>query len=181
MKKHLQAGFTSTELVVVLLVLAILAGALVPRVTSRLSQSRDARRVADIKTVQDAIEQYLADKHAFPKPRANQAAGDWDISNDGDFIPELVQAGYLREAPTDPINDDTYHYRYFVYPQGTAGCDGAGEFYVLGIKTFENADFAGKNPGYFKCSGRDWTTEFAYVTGGNAAFHKPADAASTKK
>ena len=34
----------------------------------------------------------------------------------------------------------------------------------------ETEDFKTKNPGYFKCTGRDWSGEFDYVTGGGASF-----------
>ena len=48
-------GFTLIELVVVVSILAILAGVMVPRVTHHMKSARDARRLADIKTVRTAI------------------------------------------------------------------------------------------------------------------------------
>ena len=47
---------------------------------------------------------------------------------------------------------------------------GQGQYFVLGIRNFETTDFAKHNKGFFKCSGRDWTNEFAYVTGGGATW-----------
>jgi len=164
-----RAGFTLIELVVVILILAVLAGALVPRVTNRLSSARDARRLQDAQAVRDAIEQYFLDKGVYPPAKQNAGFGGWDVSHDGDFVPELVATGYLREAPKDPLNDDTYHYRYYVYPKDSYGCKGTGPFYILGVRTFETQDFKTKNPGYFKCAQRNWSTEFAYVTGGGAS------------
>ncbi len=163
-----RAGFTLIDFVIVLSVLAILAGAMIPRFTTRLAATRDARRLADVEAVRDAIERYYRDKGVYPAPKANAAAGGWDVSDDGDFIPELVERGYLSAVPKDPVNDDTYHYRYFVYAKGQYGCFGATSFFVLGIRNFETADFAARNKGSFKCSGRDWGNEFAYVTGGGA-------------
>ena len=162
-------GFTLIELVVVISILAILSGVLVPRVSNHLKSARDARRLTDIKAVRSAIEQYHADKGSYPPANANSAFGGWDVSNDGDFIRVLRDQGYLDEDAADPINDATFHYRYYVYAKGSYGCAGASDYYVLGIRSFESADFTAKNKGSFECSGRDWTNEFAYVTGGGVA------------
>lgn len=162
-------GFTLIELVVVISILAILAGALIPRVTNRMAQSRDMRRLSDLQAVKAAVDQYYIDKGAYPVAKTNASFGGWDVSQDGDFIPILVQSGYLQDMPKDPLNDATYQYRYYVYPKGTSGCKGNTPFYVLGIRAFETAEVAAANKGYFQCTGRDWSTEFAYVTGGGAS------------
>ena len=161
-------GFTLIELVVVISILAILSGVLVPRVSSHLRAARDARRLADIKAVRAAIEQYYADKGSYPSPNANSSYGGWDVSSDGDFIGVLRDQGYLDADAADPTNDVTYHYRYYVYAKGSYGCVGDSDYYVLGIRSFESPEFAATNRGYFECSGRNWTNEFAYVTGGGA-------------
>ncbi len=161
-----QHGFTLIELVIVISILAILSGVLVPRVTSHLEASRDARRLADIKAVRSAIEQYHMDKGVYPEAGANSSYGGWDVSNDGDFIRVLAEQGYLDGDAVDPINDSSFHYRYYVYSRGSYGCAGDSDYYVLGIRSFENDDFAARNKGFFRCTGRNWNDEFAYVTGG---------------
>jgi type II secretion system protein G len=168
MLKNVRRGFTLIELVVVISILAILSGVLVPRVTNHMKSARDARRLADIKTIRTAIEQYHADKGSYPAPNANSSFGGWDVSSDGDFIRVLRESGYLEEDAVDPINDSTFHYRYYIYSQGAYGCVGNSSFYILGIRNFESSDFAAKNKGFFQCSGRNWNNEFAYVTGGGA-------------
>jgi general secretion pathway protein G len=169
MQRTARRGFTLIELVVILSILAILSGVLVPRVGSHLRSSRDARRLADIQAIREAVEQYHLDRGAFPPANTNSAFGGWDVSNDGDFIQVLCDYGYLEETPRDPINDETYQYRYYVYPPGSYGCRGSGSFYVLGIRTFESVGFAAKNKGSFACDERDWSLEFAFVTGGASA------------
>lgn len=159
-------AFTLIELVVVISILAILSGVLVPRVTSHLKSARDARRLADLKAVRTAIEQYRLDRGVYPPANASSTNGGWDVSFDGDFIPVLTEEGYLDEDALDPLNDSTFHYRYYVYARSSYGCVGTQDFYVLGIRNFESSDFAAKNKGFFSCSGRDWNEEFAYVTGG---------------
>lgn len=162
-----QRAFSLVELVVLIAVLAVLAGILIPKVGDRLATSRDVRRMADIRAIQEAIELYHDEQGEYPEASRNPSHGGWDVSNDGDFIPALVEAEYLAEMPADPLNDLSHHYRYYVYDQGAYGCVGAGTYYVLGIRNFETPAGA-KESGEFRCVGRDWRDEFAYVTGGGA-------------
>lgn len=165
-----QSAFTLIELVIVVSILAILAGVMIPRVSKRMAKSRDARRIADVRAVQAAIDSFHADTGKYPKPTKNSKFGNWDVSHDQNFIRELVDKGYLTEEASDPINDNDYHYRYYLYDQGSYGCEGSSSFYVLGIRKFETNEFTDQNRGFFKCTGRDWGTTFAYVTGGGATF-----------
>ncbi|HED66321.1 MAG TPA: prepilin-type N-terminal cleavage/methylation domain-containing protein [Planctomycetes bacterium] len=162
-------GFSLIELVVVISLLAILSGVIVPRVSNHVQMSRDARRLADIQRVRNAIEQYHMDKGEYPTPNPSPAFGGWDVSNDGGFIDVLTEEGYLEEMPEDPLNTPTYHYRYFVYEPGTYACEGKGEYYVLGIRNFESPEFAREHRGFFRCADRNWGEEFAFVTGPGAS------------
>ncbi|MEO6711432.1 MAG: hypothetical protein ABIP42_17755 [Planctomycetota bacterium] len=159
-------AFALSELIVVVLILAILAGVLVPRVTDRMAVSRDAKRLSDVCVVRDAIDQYFLDKGAYPPATVSEPGKGYDVSTDGDFIPELVRTGYLRGPVKDPINDATCYYGYNVFSEGSNGCRGKSKYYVLGIKRFETAGFAAAHPGYFKCAQKDWSEDFEYVTGG---------------
>lgn len=164
-----RAGFSLLELIAVLAILALLSGVMVPALGQRMAISRDARRLHDLRTVRDAVEQYRLDRGVWPAADPNTVAGGWDASYDGAFLPALVAEGYLAETVHDPIDDASFHYRYHVYSRGSFGCVGPDDFYVLGIRRFETAEFAAQNPGAFECSGRDWGLEFAYVTGGGAS------------
>ena len=168
-RPHKQAGFTLIELVVVVSILSILAGAITPMMQKQLLKARDARRITDIQAVCEAIDNYYADTGTWPAANANPSFGGWDVSHDGNFIGELRAEGYLLEDVRDPTNDATFHYRYYVYNQGSFNCQGETSFYVIGIRNFETEDYENKNVGYFQCSGRNWGDEFAYVTGGGAS------------
>lgn len=163
-------AFTLIELVVVVAVLAVLAGVLVPRFSDHMAASRDAGRLRDAEMIRSAVEQYRMDKGAYPLASQNEAYGGWDVSHDGSFLHTLVEHGYLSDDPGDPINDENFHYRYFLYPEGSYECMGTGEFFVLGIRNFESMEFVDKHNGYFRCANRDWGAEFAFVTGGGVSF-----------
>jgi len=161
-----QHGFSLVELLVVISILVVLSGVLVPRVSTHMRHARDERRIADVQHIRRAIEQFQLDRGEFPRPNPNSSYGSWDVSHDGNFIRELRKHGYLDEEAGDPVNNTRFHYRYFVYEEGEYGCEGEGPFYVLGITEFEDPGFAAKHRGFFRCAGRNWSNEFAYVTGG---------------
>ena len=163
-----RAGFTLMELIIVISILSILAGSIAPTMQKQVLKARDARRVTDIQAVCKAIDNFYADKGTWPAANQNPGVGGWDVSYDGNFISELREEGYLQADVTDPTNDSTYHYRYYVYNQGSYSCQGETSFYVIGIRNFETDAFSDQHVGYFQCSGRNWGDEFDYVTGGGA-------------
>ncbi len=81
-----QAGFTLVELMVVMLIIAILMAVAVPSYISAIKSAREAALRQDLHTMRDAIEQYTEDKQAAPQA-----------------LDDLVQAGYLRSLPIDPM------------------------------------------------------------------------------
>lgn len=178
--KNRRGAFALAELAVVILILAVLAGVLVPRVSDRLATARDARRIADIARLQSAIERYYLDKGAYPPATLAKAGNGYDVSSDNNFIPELLRGGYLREPLQDPVNDAGHYYAYNLFPKGAEGCKGRGAFYVLGIKRFETANFAAEHPGYFKCAQKDWSEEFDYVCGGGTSERSTKAAAAVE-
>ena len=167
---HRPQGFTMIELVVVISILAILSGVIVPRVNSHMKASRDAERLAHVKTLRSTIDQFHMDRGSYPVADSSSTSGGWDVSNDGNFIQVLAESGYITEELVDPINDGRYHYRYYVYESGAYGCSGDRPFFVLGIRHFESHEFANRHRGFFRCPGRNWGNEFAFVTGGGAGF-----------
>lgn len=164
-------GFTLIELVIVMLILSTLAGMALPKVRDYQASARDARRMTDIKVVQEAIEQYFLEKGEYPPHNANSGFGNWDVSQDGDFIPALVNGGYLPSSIDDPSSHLTgFRYQYQRFSPGTGGCVGGLSFYVLGIKNFESEKARAEHVGGFKCVSRDWGTELAFTTGGGASY-----------
>jgi general secretion pathway protein G len=87
------SGFTLVELMVVMLIIAILLAVAVPSYISAIKSAREAALRQDLHTMRDAIEQYTEDKQAAPQS-----------------LDDLVQAGYLRSLPIDPMthSSDTW-------------------------------------------------------------------------
>ena len=69
MKK--QKGFTLIELLVVIAIIGILAAFAMVSLGGARMKARDARRLADIKEIQTALEMYYLDANAYPATMPN--------------------------------------------------------------------------------------------------------------
>lgn len=118
MKKHplkkRQAGFTIIEMLIVVTILAMLAGVLVPVLQEGQQTARDSRRMQDLRTVQSALADYLRAEGTYP-----DTSDAWQNDIDAGYgaagyIPGLVP-NYLSALPRDPDGQyptDTAHYMY---------------------------------------------------------------------
>ena len=68
--KSRRGGFTLIELLVVIAIIGILASIVLASLNSARQKSRDARRIADIKQIQLALELYFEDEKV---PKGNLA------------------------------------------------------------------------------------------------------------
>ncbi|MEK7109482.1 MAG: prepilin-type N-terminal cleavage/methylation domain-containing protein [Patescibacteria group bacterium] len=92
MRRH-SSGFTLIELLVVIAIIGLLATIITASLGSARQKSRDARRVADIKTIQVALENYYNDNLMFPKSIYPTSGV---VPNNG------LSPNYLSVVPTDP-------------------------------------------------------------------------------
>ncbi|MBI5045968.1 MAG: type II secretion system protein [Candidatus Niyogibacteria bacterium] len=93
--KNTKKGFTLIELLVVIAIIGILASVVLASLNSARKKGRDARRVADIKQVQLALELYFDAMKNYP-----QALG-----GTGNLVP-----AYLPAEPKDPLTGASYNY-----------------------------------------------------------------------
>ena len=138
--RRTQSGFTLIEILVVITILAILAGLLVPRVMDRPDQARVVAAKNDIRAIQSAINLYRLDSGVYPsteqgllalvqRPETGNAPRNWK------------QGGYLERMPKDPWGND-YLYLYpgvrgevDIFSLGADGQPG-GEGYAADIGTW---------------------------------------------
>lgn len=64
--KRFKRGFTLIELMVVVLIIAILAALIVPRVIQRQEDAKRAKAIADISELGSSLQQYHLDNDSFP-------------------------------------------------------------------------------------------------------------------
>ena len=85
-----QRGFTLVELMVVMLIIGILASIAVPSYISSIKSAREAVLREDLHVMREAIDSYTMDKDKAP-----------------DSLDDLVQAGYLKSIPKDPMTQSS--------------------------------------------------------------------------
>jgi prepilin-type N-terminal cleavage/methylation domain-containing protein len=100
-----RAGFSLMELIIVLLILVTIAGIALPRLGSATERAYDMRRMADLNTIQKALELYHADNGTYPvvsgwSGDAPSYGGHGYTSTDP-YIPGLIP-DYLEMLPKDP-------------------------------------------------------------------------------
>ncbi len=86
-----QRGFTLLEMMVVVAIIAILAGILIPNFTRARAQAQTAACIGNMKTIATALELYYTDKQSYP-PGA---------SIESSFMANNLN-GYLSSIPRDP-------------------------------------------------------------------------------
>ena len=111
------AGFTIVEMLIVVTILAMLAGILIPVLEDSASSSRDARRAADLKSVSSALEAYKRVNGAYPTTGGSWSVEDGTTADYGatGYISSLVP-DFLPALPNDPdsstnFGTDGYAYR----------------------------------------------------------------------
>ncbi len=108
--RRVAGGFTLIEVLVVVLIIGILAAIVGPRVIGKADDARRTRVVADLKSVETALDLYKLDNGVYPtteqglealvtKPTVGNVPANW---KDG---------GYLPRVPVDPWGQP-YAYAY---------------------------------------------------------------------
>jgi len=82
------SGFTLIEVLIVVTLVVVLASVGLPIYQNSVQRSREAVLREDLFRMNDAIDQYYADKLKYPLS-----------------LQDLVSDGYLRSVPKDPITD----------------------------------------------------------------------------
>ena len=90
---HCSRAFTLLELVIVITIIIVLLLAVAPMYNRSVDAAREATLRADLIEMRKTIDRYTADKGEMPPS-----------------LQSLVEAGYLREIPIDPMTDQADWY-----------------------------------------------------------------------
>lgn len=81
-----EGGFTLIELIIVMTIIGLLASIAIPSFVTTVKKAREAVLKSDLHTLRSAIDSYTVDKEQAPQS-----------------LEDLVQAGYLKSIPNDPM------------------------------------------------------------------------------
>jgi general secretion pathway protein G len=81
-----EGGFTLIELIIVMTIIAILASIAIPSYMGSIKSAKEAVLKEDLHVMRNAIDSYTMDKGKAPQS-----------------LDDLVQTGYLKTIPTDPM------------------------------------------------------------------------------
>lgn len=85
-----EEGFTLLELMIVMIIVGILTAVAVPAYLQSVRKAKEAVTKEDLHAMRSAIDSYTVDKQKAPQQ-----------------LDDLVQAGYLKIMPKDPLTDRT--------------------------------------------------------------------------
>ena len=118
-----EAGFTLIEIMVVVVILAVLATLVVPKIMDRPSQARVVKAKQDIRTIESALNLYKLDNYTLPNTDQGLEALVTKTAIEP-IPPNWKQGGYLPRVPKDPWQRPYL----FLNP----GAHGAFDLYTLG-------------------------------------------------
>ncbi len=97
MTERRESGFTLLELIIVVAIIGILATVAMPALKDVPRRSSEAVLKNNLRTLRDVIDQHYGDKGKYPTS-----------------LEALVEGGYLRKVPNDPITkrNDTWQLVY---------------------------------------------------------------------
>ncbi len=116
----MKKGVTLVELIAVMAVLGLLFSAsyLVMNVYTNKQNARDVKRLSDISTIDEAVNEYLLTNSDYPDLentlRISTVIPEGSISLDnasGSWIAENLSP-FLSRMPIDPLNDSEHFYSY---------------------------------------------------------------------
>jgi general secretion pathway protein G len=85
-----ESGFTLIELMVVMLIIGVLMAIAVPSYIGAIKAAKESVLKEDLHVIRGAIDSYTMDKQKAPQS-----------------LQDLVEAGYLKTIPTDPMTRTT--------------------------------------------------------------------------
>jgi general secretion pathway protein G len=102
-------GFTLIEVLMVVAALAIIAGVVVPQVTTVVDEARNAAMLRDLREFTMAIERYRMDHTGNPPDLVQnqelvQLMGKTDGEGNVGVGPQFIYGPYLPDTPTNALN-----------------------------------------------------------------------------
>lgn len=108
-----RAGFSLIELIVVMLIVAILAGVVAPRIIGRGDDARLARTISDVQTIRKAAELMYADLDRYPDDgQSDRDPGFADVTQVPTALRDRWRGPYLDRWPDENAMGGHFDWEY---------------------------------------------------------------------
>jgi prepilin-type N-terminal cleavage/methylation domain-containing protein len=129
----MKRGFTLIEILVVVAIISILASVVLVGLGPTQQSGRDARRLSDLREVQNALELYFSKCGYYPGPTVSGSCGStpWSQTSKWADLTAAITGSNIgvSTVPNDPSAGHTYYY----------GTPSGGASYILAA-TLENSN-----------------------------------------
>ncbi|MBF0263351.1 MAG: type II secretion system major pseudopilin GspG [Magnetococcales bacterium] len=139
-----QAGFTLIEIMVVVVILAVLATLVAPKIMSRPGEARLVKAKQDILALEAALNLYKLDNHIYPTTDQG-IEGLIKKPTQEPVPPNWREGGYLARPPKDPWG------RAYLYLR--PGAHGEFDLYTLGADGVEGGEDVNADIGNWNLEG----------------------------
>jgi prepilin-type N-terminal cleavage/methylation domain len=148
-----RTAFTLIELLVVISIIGLLSTIAVVSLSASRAKGRDAKRIADLRQVQQATMMYYYDNDFYPQCGSSDACASTP-SYGVPFSTLNIKSGYMPNLPKDPTNTNgQYGYYYARTYKQTGACTyvstGLATDYILATRLENPTGVSGGCPGGF--------------------------------